>query len=67
MTETLVYKSDRVRPELKRWVDDVRKWDFTYVSPAHFAAGQGVALRVEEGGRAPCWRVSGTPLIHRAI
>ena len=41
VTETLVYKSDRVRPELQRWVDDVGKWDFTYVSPAHFAAGQG--------------------------
>ena len=41
VTETLVYKSDRVRPELRRWVDDVSKWDFTYVSPAHFAAGKG--------------------------
>jgi hypothetical protein len=41
VTETLVYKSDRVRPELQRWVDDVGKWDFTYVAPAHFAAGKG--------------------------
>ena len=41
VTETLVYNSDRVRPELKRWVDDVSKWDFTYVAPAHFAAGKG--------------------------
>ena len=41
VTETLVYKSDRVRPELQRWVDDVSKWDFTYVAPAHFAAGKG--------------------------
>jgi len=41
VVEALVYKSDRVRPELRRWVDDVAKWDFTYVSPAHFAAGRG--------------------------
>ena len=41
VTETLVYKSDRVRPELQRWVDDVSKWDFTFVAPAHFAAGKG--------------------------
>ena len=41
VTETLVYKSDRVRPELQRWVDDVAKWDFTFVAPAHFEAGRG--------------------------
>ena len=41
VTGSLVYASDRVRPELGRWVDDVAKWDFAYISPAHFAAGRG--------------------------
>ena len=41
VTGSLVYASDKVRPELKRWVDDVARWDFTYIAPAHFAAGKG--------------------------
>ena len=41
VAETLVYKSDRVQPELKRWVDDVAAWDFTFVAPSHFDAKPG--------------------------
>ena len=43
MTDSLIYRSDRVKPELARWVDDVSKWDFTTIAPAHFDAGRAAA------------------------
>ena len=33
VTDTLIYRSSRVQPEIARWVDDVAKWDFTMISP----------------------------------
>lgn len=41
MTDTLIYRSERVRPEIARWVDDVTKWDFTLIAPGHFTARPG--------------------------
>ena len=41
VTDTLIYSSSRVRPELARWVDDVAKWDFTQIAPAHFDVRPG--------------------------
>lgn len=43
VTDSLIYRSERVRPELTRWVDDVAKWDFTLIAPAHFTARPGTA------------------------
>ena len=43
VTDSLIYRSDRVKPELARWVDDVSKWDFTTIAPAHFDAGHATA------------------------
>ena len=43
VTDSLVYRSSRVKPELRRWVDDVAKWDIKYISPSHFAAKQGTS------------------------
>jgi len=43
VTDALIYRSDRVKPELARWVDDVASWDFRTIAPAHFAAGPGTA------------------------
>ena len=43
VTDSLIYRSDRVKPELARWVDDVSKWDFTTIAPAHFDAGRAAA------------------------
>ena len=43
VTDSLIYRSDRVKPELARWVDDVSKWDFTTIAPAHFDAGRATA------------------------
>ena len=41
VTDALIYRSDRVRPALARWVDDVARWDFTTIAPAHFDAHAG--------------------------
>jgi len=41
VTDSLIYRSARVGPELSRWVDDVAKWDFTMISPSHFDARPG--------------------------
>lgn len=41
VTDSLIYRSDRVKPEVARWVDDLARWDFTTISPSHFAAGPG--------------------------
>ena len=43
VTDSLIYRSERVKPELTRWVDDVAKWDFTLIAPSHFAAASGTA------------------------
>lgn len=47
VTDALIYRSDRVKPELARWVDDVAQWDFETIAPSHFAArpGTGADLR----------------------
>mmetsp|Transcript_51281 Transcript_51281/g.109815 ORF Transcript_51281/g.109815 Transcript_51281/m.109815 type:complete len:125 (-) Transcript_51281:107-481(-) len=41
VTDAVIYSSDKVKPELKRWVEDVARWDFTMISPAHFEARPG--------------------------
>jgi hypothetical protein len=43
VTSSLIYNSERVKPELKRWVDDVAKWDFQTISPSHFEAFPGTS------------------------
>mmetsp|Transcript_1773 Transcript_1773/g.4438 ORF Transcript_1773/g.4438 Transcript_1773/m.4438 type:complete len:531 (+) Transcript_1773:24-1616(+) len=43
VTDSLIYRSERVKPELARWVEDVARWDFKTIAPAHFAAGPGTA------------------------
>ena len=43
MTDSLVYRSRKVQPELKRWVADVGKWDVKYISPSHFRAAPGTS------------------------
>lgn len=48
VTNTLIYASDNVKPDLRRWVDDITKWDFKYISPSHFAAGPGTPEDVRE-------------------
>ena len=48
VTDALIYRSDRVKPELARWVDDVSKWEFTTIAPAHFDAGPGTAEQLKE-------------------
>lgn len=47
VTDSLIYRSDRVKPELARWVDDVARWDIQMIAPSHFAArpGTGEDLR----------------------
>ena len=35
VTDTLIYRSSKVQPEIARWVDDVTKWDFTTIAPSH--------------------------------
>merc|ERR1711968_352470 len=39
--DALIYRSTAVKPALARWVDDVSRWDFEYIAPAHFAAAKG--------------------------
>lgn len=41
VTNAVIYSSDKVKPELKRWVNDVAEWDFNVIAPSHFAAGPG--------------------------
>lgn len=41
VTNAVIYSSDKVKPELTRWVNDVAKWDFTMISPSHFDARPG--------------------------
>ena len=41
VTDTLIYRSDRVRPEIARWGEDIASWDFKLIAPAHFAARPG--------------------------
>ena len=41
VTDALIYRSERVRPELARWVDDVASWDFEMIAPSHFRAAPG--------------------------
>ena len=41
VTDSLIYRSDRVKPELTRWVNDVGRWDFNMIAPAHFDARAG--------------------------
>lgn len=41
VTDTLIYRSARVQPEIARWVDDVARWDFRTIAPAHFMARPG--------------------------
>merc|ERR1719247_3071282 len=43
VTDSLIYRSGRVKPELTRWVNDLAQWDFNTIAPAHFAAGPGTA------------------------
>ena len=43
VTDSLIYRSDRVKPELTRWVEDVARWDFKMIAPSHFAAAPGTA------------------------
>ena len=47
VTDSLIYRSDRVKPELARWVEDVAKWEFNTIAPAHFAAGPGTAAELK--------------------
>jgi len=47
VTDKLIYRSARVKPELERWVKDVAKWDFKIISPSHFAARPGTAQDLE--------------------
>ena len=42
VTDALIYRSERVKPELSRWVNDiVTNWDFTVIVPSHFEAHEG--------------------------
>ena len=41
VTDSLIYASDRVQPELARWVDDLARWDFRMIAPSHFDAREG--------------------------
>ena len=41
VTDKLIYRSERVKPELRRWVDDVAKWEFRTIAPAHFGVTAG--------------------------
>jgi hypothetical protein len=41
VTDSLIYRSAKVKPELKRWVEDICKWDFQLISPSHFDAKPG--------------------------
>lgn len=43
VTDKLIYRSDRVKPELARWVEDVGKWDFKMIAPAHFDVRPGTS------------------------
>lgn len=47
VTDKLIYRSERVKPELARWVDDVSKWEFTTIAPSHFMARAGTAEDVK--------------------
>lgn len=47
VTDALIYRSDRIKPELKRWIDDITKWDIEFISPTHFAAGPGSAADIQ--------------------
>ena len=38
----------RTLPWTARWVDDVSKWDFTTITPAHFDAGPGTPEQLKE-------------------
>jgi len=41
VTDTLIYRSSKVQPEIARWVEDVTRWDFEMISPSHFTARPG--------------------------
>jgi len=41
VTDSLIYKSSKVKPELARWVEDVGQWDFKIIAPSHFDAKEG--------------------------
>eukprot|EP00747_Dinoflagellata_sp_TGD_P220476 gnl/TRDRNA2_/TRDRNA2_92462_c0_seq1.p1 gnl/TRDRNA2_/TRDRNA2_92462_c0~~gnl/TRDRNA2_/TRDRNA2_92462_c0_seq1.p1 ORF type:complete len:479 (+),score=75.09 gnl/TRDRNA2_/TRDRNA2_92462_c0_seq1:60-1439(+) len=41
--DTLNYKPQKVRPELRRWFDDITKWDIKMISPSHFDARPGTS------------------------
>jgi len=42
VTDSLIYRSDRVKPELSRWVNDiVTNWDFKVIVPSHLEAHAG--------------------------
>ena len=41
VTDKLIYSSSRVKPELSRWVEDVARWDFQTIAPAHFDVRPG--------------------------
>ena len=41
VTDSLIYRSERVQPALSKWVDDVTKWDFQLIVPSHFDAQKG--------------------------
>ena len=47
MTDSLIYRSSKVKPELTRWVNDVAQWDFTTIAPAHFQAAPGTAAELK--------------------
>ena len=47
VTDTLIYRSDRVKPEIARWVDDVAKWDFSMIAPSHFTARPGTPADIK--------------------
>merc|ERR1712048_1380490 len=41
VTDGLIYRSERVKPELRRWIDDITTWDFKLISPSHFDVQPG--------------------------
>ena len=47
MTDSLIYRSSKVKPELTRWVNDVAQWDFKTIAPAHFQAAPGTAAELK--------------------
>ena len=47
VTDSLIYRSERVQPELARWVADVARWDFKVIAPAHFDARAGTPAELK--------------------